>query len=799
MSTGRIRSGYRRRLLDWLADGGGTVSQAANELGIRMPHVSAELKRLRNEGLVVRADESGNRGAVHFLTTKGWRALESDALDRLDTLIDWPPPPGAKGIVLAKDGGSLLLALVQNPESSLLSLPGNPLATEENRGYFSTGNDGGAIWAVVMRPGIRWYDLHERTPSNPPSDATSTLEDWLEQDLVGLVRARMLDSNKVWPLSPGTWFGSVTDSGVPELPIEFTDGPVIIGRAGSINGPEVSPSKQLVAVGLSDIVASSIVDLYPNCLRIISTGVARGMSSPLPVGILNHWLRRKHPRSEEKNIQSRFKRLSRRVLKDPVSVRGETGRAILGDFGGREWVADSPGTLIDTTGMTEEGVRSVIEWALNETELDLVIQWRWSGDNRIISRLRYEERLRLLLCPEFVSEGLCLRQGDSGSELILETAEGTRLPLILGKVRESKSRSIPKDWFPPEQPTDLQKQVHSVSMGPPSDGRDALWIASGLYPEGDENWANSVEMKYPLASWIASPGENRIGRWIRVKDRIESNWIGLLTPSSLTLEELIETTSSGDEKWREDSVEALMDHLRKIPTSLARLNSDDPVSAAAIIRVADWVEVPQEMLDLALKTFCESPCSVQGVINCLESVGKRQWRAELRRSNDARLIAWKELESDDSIPAARQRELILDLPILWWADRAESWLRNQLSNSTGRAFLSRTDIPWPVMIIRPKGELVGPPGSRKPHPGAPTTHLEDLRLIHHLDAGFGKDSLMDLLDALESATNNTPPKPGRTHLLVGWLGWDSEKRPSFSDEELFAGNAQITRILARDS
>jgi len=799
MPSGRIRSGYRRRLLDWLADGGGTVSQAANDLDIRMPHVSAELKRLRNDGLAVRADESGNRGAIHFLTTKGWRALESDALDRLEDLIDWPPPPGAIGIVLAKDGDSLLLALVQNPESSLLALPGNPLTAEENRGYFSTGNDGGAIWAVVVRPGIRWYDLEERVPSDPPSNHPSTLEDWLERDLVGLVRARMLDSTKIWPLSPGTWFGSVDESNLPELPLEFTDGPVSIGRAGSIDGPLVSPSKQLVAIGLSDLVASSIVDLYPNCLRIISTGVARGISSPLPVELLYHWLRRRHPRSEEKNIQSRFKRLSRRVLKDPVSVRGEVGRAILADFGGRDWVLDSSANLIDTTGMTEEGVRSVVEWALIETELDLVIQWRWTGDKTIINRLRYEERLRLLLCPESTSEDLSLRQSESGSELVLETSEGTRLPLVLGKVRESKSRAIPKEWSLPECPEDLLEQLHTVSIGPPPDERDAMWIACGIYPDGDEKWANSVEVNYPLAAWIATPAEHRFSRWIRVKDRVNSVWISLLSPYSLTLEQLIETTSSGDDKWKEDSVEAMMNLVRKMSTSIAKLDPNDPVSAGALIRVADWIEVPQEMLDISLKTFCEFPCSIQGVINSLETVGKRQWRAELRRSDDPRLIAWKEMESDDLIPASRQRELMSDLPYIWWADKAEFWLRSQLSNSIGRAFLSRTNLPWPALIIRPKGEQVGPPGSRRSHPGMPEKHLEDLRLIHHLDEGLGKQSLLDLLDALESAVTRTPPETGRTHLLVGWLGWDSEDRPTFSDAELFAGNPQITRLLARDS
>ena len=49
----RIRSNYQRRVLDWLTDGGGTVSDVARALNLRMPHASAALKQLRESGDVV--------------------------------------------------------------------------------------------------------------------------------------------------------------------------------------------------------------------------------------------------------------------------------------------------------------------------------------------------------------------------------------------------------------------------------------------------------------------------------------------------------------------------------------------------------------------------------------------------------------------------------------------------------------------------------------------------------------------------------------------------------------------------
>ena len=42
----RIRSKHRRRLLGRLTEGGATVSELAKDVDLRVPHASAELKRL---------------------------------------------------------------------------------------------------------------------------------------------------------------------------------------------------------------------------------------------------------------------------------------------------------------------------------------------------------------------------------------------------------------------------------------------------------------------------------------------------------------------------------------------------------------------------------------------------------------------------------------------------------------------------------------------------------------------------------------------------------------------------------
>ena len=63
----RIRSGVRRRILECLSEGRATVTQIAAFTNLRLPHASAELKRLRKESLVFSDDETGSRGALSLI------------------------------------------------------------------------------------------------------------------------------------------------------------------------------------------------------------------------------------------------------------------------------------------------------------------------------------------------------------------------------------------------------------------------------------------------------------------------------------------------------------------------------------------------------------------------------------------------------------------------------------------------------------------------------------------------------------------------------------------------------------
>jgi DNA-binding transcriptional ArsR family regulator len=118
-----IRGGYRRRLLDHLADGPATVSEAANAVGLRLPHASAELKRLRQEGFVASDSEVGQRGAKQHLTARGLQRINSDELARLKALGIDSIPRGVGVCLLARDGPQLLLAYAKQPVSPLIPVP----------------------------------------------------------------------------------------------------------------------------------------------------------------------------------------------------------------------------------------------------------------------------------------------------------------------------------------------------------------------------------------------------------------------------------------------------------------------------------------------------------------------------------------------------------------------------------------------------------------------------------------------------------------------------------------------------
>ena len=154
----RIRSAHRRRLLDRLTDGGTTVSILARDTGLRIPHASAELRRMRNDGLVSSDQVAGARGARLHLTQSGWEEIRSDELARAVEVLPLPRP-SHKYCLLARDGDNILLGLLAPIASPLVLIPDRPSRGSAKDGL-STGTEGVSwTWAVMRERAPRWFDL----------------------------------------------------------------------------------------------------------------------------------------------------------------------------------------------------------------------------------------------------------------------------------------------------------------------------------------------------------------------------------------------------------------------------------------------------------------------------------------------------------------------------------------------------------------------------------------------------------------------------------------------------------------
>ena len=168
-------------------------------------------------------DETNIRGSRYRLSSQGLARLESDAITRMSELVQWPPPPGAAGIVLARDGPMMLLGYASQPAGPLLGLPDRPMDEASGVMINSNGNAGESVgwrWAVQRGDGPNWWDIETlRRTSAPTQSSPTTLTAWMERPKVmGLVRARILDEANPWPVSVGSWFSPLPTGFWPELP-----------------------------------------------------------------------------------------------------------------------------------------------------------------------------------------------------------------------------------------------------------------------------------------------------------------------------------------------------------------------------------------------------------------------------------------------------------------------------------------------------------------------------------------------------------------------------------------------------
>jgi len=859
----RIRGGYRRRLLDHLADGPSTVSEAANAVGLRLPHASAELKRMRLEGFVASDSEAGQRGAKQHLTARGLERINSDELARLQALGIDSIPPNVSLCLLARDGPQLLLAYAKQPVSPLIPLPQSllPLRTdEEGRSTGTEGVKAEWVWAVARESSPRWFKIDDLSPTSPPQSdiAKSSLAAWAETSpSIGLVRARMLDQRQALRLPIGTWFSEPVEGEWPTLP--SPQGTSESWRLGEAH-PEVAPLRPQgpICAVLPERLSASIVlsGSAPDSWVVAEASLLGRRGDGMPFGALAPWIERAHPRLSSSERQRRLEglkstiRKGRRKRTGAKRVEESTWRRFQSDWGDQEWLDSegSAGTLVDVRGISDTAWRALIDWSLmRKSNSPAVIQHPpHSEEARQLQALTSDARTRMIVLRDEpkVALGQPMLRPDPVQPLPwfrLQLAGDVSLPVHMAQKPPPTLAAPPQGWSPPTNAAEVSASqvgaLTSIAGGTPpdveSDSTPEMYLFAAVLRNsaGDAEWADRIESSDPIAAWIASPDEDRWSRWRRLSDILGRDWLPLLKVEEVPLDALASVACEAPLPWAAEAQQLLCQKLRAeadLALRLRPLIDSEAFSPAAsswltavLLSEVAWLSeaLATDLSRWAVTRLATSPpnnlsTGLDGLA-WLQRQGhlREGWESDLRARRGAgfsTLDAWDSLlsliEERRQLPNELVPEVV-NFPIDWWAGAAELILIQLTEDAEGRDLVLNLPIAWPAAILRPPGESLFIPGlGERVHAGCNISLLERLERILHLSGGvpdddqIGYDSLLDLFESLRQAAIGAPPVPGRTHPLVGWLAQPIENWPQFSVDEIATGDSHIgARIAARVS
>ena len=841
----RIRSAHRRRLLDRLTDGGATVSILARDTGLRIPHASTELRRMRNEGLVASDQVAGARGARLHLTQPGWEAIRSDELARAIQVLPLPSP-SHNYCLLARDGANILLGILAPLESPLVLIPDRPSRGSVGEGP-STGSEGVSwTWAVLRERSPRWFDLTnmEMLLHPPSSHNPETISSYVgENHTLGIVRARLVDPDRPIALAPGIWFESPSrrpDSPLPEA--SHHRGAWILGNCHN-QSPDIRPKDPVSAVMEERLPRSMLLrTARSNAMVIADLGGLDSDGQDYPISCLYSWINRAHPRLTPSERRRRLNSLRERLTSTRrVRTEESTWRRFRKDWKDATFSTEESGLrFFDTRGLSTTAATSLIEWAVSEQDRpSLVLEIPDTIPDDVLSAVISHPNLRLTLSS----------QPSKSLEIFDQLTVDPLRPLPWLRLRTLGGRDMPVRLVDPVPTAPEVTEDEGVAPSPwsilgledeKSSGRieasSMIGSAIAQFPEGNEDWSNMMEASYPIAAWIASPPRTRWHRWQRLRSRLDSEWIALLDLEYLPLERLAEVADEAPPRVLEifaDKLRLLLHNDSEI--ALRTRPATDPTNAspgaswvaAQLLSNAAWLpeDMQEDLIRWALEAWLVHPPR-----NSLAALKSVDWiytsqqadvtsygpvlQGILRRANefpiDHDLKIWSSLVErirDSKQLQIEDLELITaNLPLDWWALLAPELLTNLLSEESSLDWLFDNPIPWSAAILRPKGEPSRAPGlSDRYHPGCSPEIRNSLarRLRSRSERGTLPDSaapLLDLMESLDTVLEGGSPSTGRTHTMVGWLAQPIEKWPPISNEVAMQGDSHISeRIILRTS
>ena len=844
----KIRSRYRRRLLNRLSEGGATVSVLARDIGLQVPHASAELRKLRNEGLVSSDLVAGSRGAYLHLTELGWNRIRSDEKSRALDALPLPSMPG-KFCILDKDGSNLLMGISSIPKSPMILIPDRP-PDHENNSDDSIGNEGVRWnWAVFKEKDPRWFDLQSmKVIQTPPISVDPGKIDTYstQSSVIGIIRATLINEMSQLAMTLGTWYDMPKSRQKPPLNENtFHRGDWILGECHKLS-QEIRPKVPIVAI-LSDSLSRTMLirTTSINSLVIANLGGLDLMGDPYPLSSLDIWIQKAHPRLPETELKRRVQSLKDRIMSTrKVRTDDSTWRKFRRDWGNQSFtIEESNIRNLDTRGLGNFALESLMSWViLDDNRPPLILEIDDNFPESKISSILIHPKLRILIKDKIcsITQSSNLLYNDSlrplpwlrlktSNEEIISLKLIDSLPTIVENNDDSLSLEI-NPW----KLVGLEKSYDSESEELESGYISMIKSAISQFPSGNEQWANQMEARYPLAAWIASPKATRWPRWQRLRERLPIEWLILFDIDHIPLDRIAELADQANEEILGYFAERLGQKIREDNQTTIRtrpavdfIEASPGTSwvAAQFLTNAAWIpeDLHDDLIQWSLEAWISSPpkkslSALQGV-SWLFSSGRNPntdfnkvlekiiFKAQsLPKDHDLKIWASLVNYSIDGRELSKQELnfIIERLPYDWWAPISSDILLKMLSNEESNEWLFSHPHPWPALVLRPIGELSNAPGLENLfHPGI---NLEIYPLlVRRLRGRRGRDelpnsadSLLDLLDAIESSIDSTPPLTGRTHSLSGWLAQPIEKWPDFSSQIIFDGDPIIgERLLSR--
>ena len=827
LSKARIRSRYQRQILAWLNDDSGSVSEISKSLDIRTPHASLALNELRKKGFVYRDDTYGIRGALHSITESGKAILEENRLILyrkyavgIDQRFD--------GVLLESNGNELLICYHKNPPSSLVPLPLDPFYDNIENAPDSTGTEG-VIWASVVPGSITWYSADNLQQITPPDELDiNTLDAWLETtDTFALVRLKLLTPIIQWNTPPGTRFRTPAFS-QGDYPIIISSGKYTIGNVQDTD-IEVTWDNRLHAHLSSDIDANLLINSFSEDAIVLRNNPVKPDIPTLPVDSILAWLRRRHSRMNEERLLAKYQQIKSSIMEmstKPISTSLQ--KDLARDFGYCNWVINPPNN-IEISNLSTNGLISIITHLKDDFTVDYVVEWDWDIDRdyEFLDYLLRDPRCRLIVTKSGPAKNI-----ESSLAMLKSLPSLAMTQLILPnqhfvEIELSSSSGHSSNVSHSIIPTDATELISSFENGNwdltkmsgssnDFEFKSEIWQSLNRYPEGDEEWSNSIELTNPLAAWIATPTENRASRWVRISSRLTGDWIDLMdcedTPPNLLLNGL----SYASEDWKMKAIKLLAQHFlydnqylieakksAKSSPELGALSTamllicdklSDEFTPYVREAVDEWLDTPlfaDEVLSALFKHDSNGGYDRFGVFEEVNLASKIH-------PKDSILYNWGKyvqyLSNSEIISNEQSRGFMSTLPYHWWYADASDWLVGQLSSSAGRRWLGSQMIPWPALLYRLDGEQCGPPGFL-------TTYIKqnlsstELLFIPIMQDCPAKDFLMDTYDLVSNQEDKNHRVAARTHPKLSYLITELSEWPDFTSSVIGEGDSTIGSLI----